>query len=113
MTQPNWRRAKQVFAEALEKSEAERTSFVAAACGDDAELRSQVEVLLAADHDAGEFLSSPTGAGADAAAHAVADIASEEPLEEPGTRIGPYKLLQVIGEGGFGVVYMADQVDPI
>jgi serine/threonine protein kinase/dipeptidyl aminopeptidase/acylaminoacyl peptidase len=113
MTHPNWSRAKQVFNEALEKTGQERTAFVVAACGDDAELRSQVDALLTAHVEAGEFLASPTGAGADAAARAVAEEASNDPPEGPGTQIGPYKLLQLIGEGGFGTVYMADQVEPI
>jgi len=113
MTHPNWTRAKQVFQEALGKTGTERTHFVAAACGDDAELRAQVEALLAAHDEAGEFLASPTGAGADAAARAVAEEASDNPPEGPGTQIGPYKLLQLIGEGGFGMVYMADQMEPI
>jgi serine/threonine protein kinase len=113
MTHPNWTRAKQVFQEALEKTGTERTHFVAAACGDDAELLAQVEALLVAHDEAGEFLASPTGAGADAAARAVAEEASDHPPEGPGTQIGPYKILQLIGEGGFGTVYMADQVEPI
>ena len=113
MTHSHWSRAKQVFQEALEKNGAERTQFVAAACGDDADLRAQVEALLAAHDQAGEFLASPTGGGADAAARAVAEEASDHPPEGPGTQIGPYKLLQLIGEGGFGMVYMADQVEPI
>jgi serine/threonine protein kinase len=112
MTNPSWSVAKQVFNEALEKTEAERTRFVAAACGDNAELRARVEALLAANDRAGEFLTAPTGGGADAAVKAMA-ATSETPPEEPGTRIGPYKLLQVIGEGGFGVVYMAEQEQPI
>ena len=112
MTHPSWSRAKQVFNEALEKSGPERLRFVDSACGEDAELRSQVLVLLAAHDRAGGFMVA-TGGGADAAARAIAGGASEEPIEEPGTRIGPYKLLQVIGEGGFGVVYMAEQVEPI
>src|SRR5512143_2772282 len=112
MTHPSWSRAKQVFNEALEKSGPERQRFVDSACGEDAELRSQVLALLAAHDRAGGFMVA-TGAGADAAARVFAGGASEEPIEEPGTRIGPYKLLQVIGEGGFGVVYMAEQVEPI
>ena len=55
-----WKRAKQLFHEALGKSEAERSGFVAAACGDDRDLRSQVHALLNAHDEAGEFLASPT-----------------------------------------------------
>ena len=113
MAEPRWNRAKQIFHEALETSGPARARLVAAACGDDAELRAQVEGLLAAHDEAGTFLASPTGAGADAVARAATTLAAAPPPEAPGTRIGPYKLLQVIGEGGFGVVYMAEQEHPI
>jgi len=99
-----WNRAKEVFQEALEKTGPDRTRFVAVACGDDGQLRAQVEALLAAHDEAGEFLTMPTtGENAAAAGRS----------EGPGSRIGPYKLLQLIGEGGFGVVYMAEQEEPI
>ena len=108
-----WKRSKQVFHEALEKTRPQRMSFVAAACGEDRELRAQVEALLAAHDEAGEFLASPTMTEANEAAKAAAGIAASGPSEGPGIKIGPYKLLQLIGEGGFGVVYMAEQERPV
>jgi serine/threonine protein kinase/Tol biopolymer transport system component len=111
--QTRWNRTKQVFQEALEKTGPDRTRFVAVACGDDGPLRAQVETLLAAHDEAGEFLAMPTTTGADAAAMAATGVAAAAAPEGLGSRIGPYKLLQVIGEGGFGVVYMAEQEEPI
>ena len=113
MSEPIWRRAKQVFHEALDKSGPARERFVAAACGDDSHLRAQVQALLNAHDEAGEFLASPTGPQFDEAARAAAAVEAAGPPEGPGTLIGPYKLLQLIGEGGFGVVYMAEQQEPI
>jgi serine/threonine protein kinase/tetratricopeptide (TPR) repeat protein len=113
MDSTTWKRAKQIFNEALEKSGPERNGFVAAACGQDKRLRAQVQALLKAHAEAGEFLTSPTVAGADEAARAAATLSSSPPAERPGTTIGPYKLLQVIGEGGFGLVYMAEQEEPV
>jgi serine/threonine protein kinase/Tol biopolymer transport system component len=112
MMDPRWNRAKQVFHEALDKTGPERARFVATACADDPALRVQVEALLKAHDEAGAFLASPTG-GPDEVARTAAQLAIATPPEAPGTRIGPYKLLQVIGEGGFGIVYMAEQEQPI
>jgi serine/threonine protein kinase len=100
--------AKEIFQDALELPAAERLRFVAERCGANTAVRAEVERLLEAHGSAGGFLSSPTGP-------AVGDAPDSETViaEAPGTRIGPYKLLQVIGEGGFGVVYMAEQEQPI
>jgi hypothetical protein len=76
---------------------AAQQAFLDAECGDYDELRRQVESLLAAKAEAGSFLEQP----------AVADALTGpyRPISEgPGTIIGPYKLLQQIGEGGMGVV---------
>jgi serine/threonine protein kinase/predicted esterase len=93
-----------IFAAAIQKPLPERGSFLERACGGDAALRTQVEALLVA-HDNPESLF---GAAALAATVEAAPIA-----ERAGEQIGPYKLLQQIGEGGFGVVFMAEQEQPV
>ena len=87
---------------------AEREQFLAAACGDDANLRAQVDELLRADEQASGFISP----GAAVSPALEAEFARLKP-EEAGDRIGRYKLLQQIGEGGCGVVYMAEQEEPV
>src|SRR5438034_64171 len=97
---------KTLFTDALEIPPAERAAFLDAACAGDADLRAGVEALLKAHADAEGFLEkpieSPTTIMRETTSH----------LEGPGTHIGPYKLLQQIGEGGMGVVYMAEQEAP-
>ncbi len=100
-------KANDLLSQALDCASAEdRGLFLDQACGADTELRARVEKMLAAQAEAGSFLESPA---ADLAA-----TTDHRPLaERPGTVIGPYKLLQQIGEGGMGVVFMAEQTEPI
>jgi serine/threonine protein kinase/tetratricopeptide (TPR) repeat protein len=102
---------KAIFWEALDcPSEAERRAYLDRACQGDVALRSRIEALLVAHQDVGGFLESPVGPPT-AGAATTADLV---PLSEgPGTVIGPYKLLEQIGEGGMGVVYMAEQARPV
>src|SRR5947209_10948905 len=95
-----------VFFAALEKgSPEERAAYLDEATRGDPDLRRRVEKMLAAQGRAGGFLEQP-------AANVVLTT-DERPADEgPGTVIGPYKLLQQIGEGGFGVVFMAEQTEP-
>ncbi len=104
-------RVKQIFQDAIERPAAERAPFVAAACGDDVAARDRVMALLAAYDGTDGFMASRQHAHGEAAGLAVAG--GEAPQGRVGTRIGPYKLLELIGEGGFGAVYMAEQERPI
>ncbi|HWY75315.1 MAG TPA: tetratricopeptide repeat protein [Verrucomicrobiae bacterium] len=96
-----------IFAEALQLSAGERSAYLERACGSDREQLRRVERLLKTHDQAGDFLEQP--------APEAAPAAGGEALvgEKPGDRIGRYKLLQQIGEGGCGVVYMAEQAEPV
>jgi serine/threonine protein kinase/Flp pilus assembly protein TadD len=106
-----------IFHAALEKASAEeRAAYLDQACQGDNELRRQVERLLAAQHQLGGFLEQPAAEGATsdvAPGRWVDPAALPPPAEGPGSRIGAYKLLQQIGEGGMGAVYMAEQEQPV
>jgi hypothetical protein len=95
-----------VFSDARRLPAQERAAFLDKACAGDAALRQRVEELLQASDEAGAFLQSP-------AAFPPSGTVPAIPAEKPGDRIGRYKLLQQIGEGGCGVVYMAEQEEPV
>ena len=110
MTPDQERRLEELFDAACALSPEARTAFLDRACGSDAALRQEVESLLAAHEQAGDFLLHPDPIGAVAAQKTMCI----PPLSElTGTRIGHYKLLEQIGEGGFGVVWMAEQEEPV
>ena len=96
-----------VFTEALRFPLDERDRYLSEACKGDAEFRLRVEVLLQAYEQAGDFLGRSAAERPPKAAQVLAAG------EKPGDRIGHYKLLQQIGEGGSGVVYMAEQEEPV
>lgn len=98
--------ANEIFLQALEIDSPDlRRGYVDDACGSDRALQSEVTSLLNAHARAGDFLLSPT-ATADGGANS-------DPQAKPQAEIGRYKLLEEIGEGGFGVVYMAEQRQPV
>jgi hypothetical protein len=95
------------FTEALRLPPEERDRYLSEACKGDGEFRRLVEALIEAYEQAGDFLGRPAG---DRPARAAQAIPAGE---KPGDRIGHYKLLQQIGEGGCGVVYLAEQEAPV
>jgi serine/threonine protein kinase len=103
----DFEKTRQLFLAIVEQPSAQWEALLDEACGNDAELRQQVALLLKAHVECDGILDRneagrmPTGA-------------YEESMSEgPGTSIGPYKLLQQIGEGGMGVVWMAEQTQPV
>jgi eukaryotic-like serine/threonine-protein kinase len=97
--------ARSIFFETLDRAPLEWCAYLDLACGSNVELRARVDQLLVAHGSIGSINGG---------------LASSSPadprvvlLEGPGTVIGPYRLLQKIGEGGFGIVYMAEQIQPV
>jgi eukaryotic-like serine/threonine-protein kinase len=98
--------AETIFAEAIAISDVHaRAAFLDRACADDPSLRSEVEKLVTDHFRAGSFLEEPAGQ--------IGVTAGQPSTEQQGSQIGPYKLLEQIGEGGMGIVYMAEQHEPV
>jgi len=105
MNDEQWQRLRALFNDAQAMTDAERAAFVDRELRDEPELRAELVALLAADASAGSFLRANDDAATSGAAAAAAFV--------PGSAIGPYQLIDLLGEGGFGVVYLAEQLRPI
>jgi eukaryotic-like serine/threonine-protein kinase len=105
---PSTEREEAIFQGALQLPEALRAEYLKHACGGDPSLRDRIAALLKAHEQSGAFLKEP---GAPAQQKTI--VVSAPLTEKAGDRIGRYKLLQTIGEGGCGVVYMAEQEEPV
>ena len=102
MTPERWQQIEAICARAFEVPQEERERFLDRACDGDDSLQSEVRSLLAADDEAGSFIAEGVlGARPDHSSHEGAE----------GRRIGPYRLLHKLGEGGMSVVYLAARID--
>ncbi|HLJ94858.1 MAG TPA: serine/threonine-protein kinase [Gemmataceae bacterium] len=99
-------REREIFDAALAIADpAERSAYLAEVCSDNLELREHIQGLLAMHQQLGSFLEPPACSPVGTAEKSLSEYA--------GTMIGPYKLLEQIGEGGMGIVYMAEQEHPV
>jgi eukaryotic-like serine/threonine-protein kinase len=95
-------RVAEIVDRALEVESAQRAALVVDLCGEDVDLRREVESLLQFQHKASDFIEAP-------AVERVAEIFAEEHGELPaGEMLGQYKIVSLIGEGGMGEVYLAE-----
>jgi serine/threonine protein kinase/tetratricopeptide (TPR) repeat protein len=112
------RKARDIFAEAVGKVPPEHwETFVASKCGADEELRGHVEQLLQAHREAAGLPNTPTPDSRSTGKFAIDAVREPSGLppipERPGMKVGPYKLLSQVGEGGMGTVFMAEQEEPV
>ena len=101
MTSDRWQEVKTILERVLEQDPAWRFAFLAAECGDDRELREEVESLLVTEAEAGGFLARPL----------FGPFRDEPDGPAEGARLGAYKVLREIGHGGMGTVYLAVRAD--
>ncbi len=100
--------AKAIFGQAIDfEPGAARSAFLDRACEGNPQLRHDIEGLISAWEGAGDFLNGS------AVAAVFDEFSPEGAMDGPGTVVGRYKLLEQIGDGGMGVVFMADQLEPV
>jgi TolB-like protein/predicted Ser/Thr protein kinase len=104
VTPERWRQITEIFHAARERDPARREAFVAEACCDDATLRPEVEAMLMGLNDAGQFGESPLFTSA---SHSELAVPLDVRQLAPGSQLGPYQILSLLGAGGMGRVYKA------
>jgi serine/threonine-protein kinase len=97
-----WRRVRELFDAALDREPDDRAAFLAAECGDDEDLRREVASLLSADSEQGDPVAEAIDVAAPARPGATLRL---------GRLVGPYRIVDVVGEGGMGTVYLAERED--
>src|SRR5260221_10570351 len=106
MTPERWQRVENLFQAARHHPSAdERVTFLDGACAGDAELRAEVEALLAAEDSAGSFINIP------AMKIAAGMIAEDRAAEMFGRSVAHYKILSLLGAGGMGEIYLAEDAE--
>jgi len=102
MSEDGWQQMWDIFHQACDLKEKERAAFLDSACAEDPAMKKELLSLLA------EYDNPATALGPNEDAHA-----AQATLRRPGDRIGPYRIVGIVGEGGMGVVYRADQLEPV
>jgi eukaryotic-like serine/threonine-protein kinase len=102
MTPERWKKLEALFHEALELEGGARAAYLAKVCGDDEQLRQEAERMIAAHESESSFIDSPIFAETGDAIH---DDCHESPV---GRRIGPYRVINLLGRGGMGKVFLAE-----
>ena len=102
MKPERWQRLKELFNETLELEPARRAAFLDDACAGDAPLREEIESLLASHEEADEFLEQP-------AVETAPELLESDPGESlVGSSLGAYRIIRKLGQGGMGIVYLAE-----